>query len=126
MPNPNRPEKANSIAPGAIVAMLTIARIQHEGVTNRYIDTNTGRRAAFDQWRALDAAGTADTDLGASSRPAVIAGERAPGDVGRRRQHRPDDDRGLGVADIDAEFAHRAVVTLAVAAVMVDAAKIFG
>ena len=49
MPNPNRPENANSIAPGATVAMLTAARIQHQGVTNRYIDTNTGRRAAFNQ-----------------------------------------------------------------------------
>lgn len=53
MPNPNRPENANSIAPGATVAMLTTARIQHEGVTNRYIDTNTGRRAACDQWLIL-------------------------------------------------------------------------
>jgi hypothetical protein len=64
MPNPNRPENANSIAPGAIVAMLTTARIQHQGVTNRYIDTNTGRRAACDQWRTPEAAGTPDANLG--------------------------------------------------------------
>src|SRR5271156_4068153 len=54
MPNPNRPEPANSIAPGATVAMLTAASIQHEGVTNRYIDTNTGRRAAFNQSTRAD------------------------------------------------------------------------
>src|ERR1700761_8125817 len=54
MPNPNRPENANSIAPGATVAMLTAASIQHEGVTNRYIDTNTGRRAAFNQSTRAD------------------------------------------------------------------------
>jgi len=44
--------------------MLTTARIQHEGVTNRYIDTNTGRRAACDQWPSPEAVGTADVDLG--------------------------------------------------------------
>jgi len=34
--------------------MLTAARIQYQGVTNRYIDTNTGRRAAFDQSTRAD------------------------------------------------------------------------
>ena len=55
MPNPNRPENANSIAPGATVVVPMPARIQHQGVTNRYIDTNSGRRAAFDQWLTLAA-----------------------------------------------------------------------
>jgi hypothetical protein len=44
--------------------MLTTARIQHEGVTNRYIDTNTGRRAACHQWLTPEAAGTPDAGLG--------------------------------------------------------------
>src|ERR1700761_4656936 len=73
MPNPNRPENANSIAPGATVAMPMDASIQHEGVTTRYIDTNTGRRAAFDQWLGADTTGTVDADLGLRIRLIAIA-----------------------------------------------------
>jgi hypothetical protein len=46
MPNPNRPENTTSIA-GAIVAIPMAASIRHDGVTNRYIDTNAGHRAAL-------------------------------------------------------------------------------
>src|ERR1700739_748934 len=65
MPNPNRPENVTSIvwpsrsvtAVGATVAVLmadppywrpvgTAPSIRHVGVTTRYIDTNTRRRAA--------------------------------------------------------------------------------
>jgi hypothetical protein len=40
------------------------ASIQHEGETSRYIDTNTGRPAAFNQCLGPEAAGTAGADLG--------------------------------------------------------------
>lgn len=61
MPNPKRPANVTSIAPGATVAMLTAARIPHQGVTNRYIDTNTGCRAACNQWLSP---ATTDADRG--------------------------------------------------------------
>jgi hypothetical protein len=40
------------------------ASIRHEGVTNRYIDTNAGRPAACDQWLSPEAARTSGADLG--------------------------------------------------------------
>ena len=64
MPNPNRPANVTSIAPGATVATLMAASIRHQGVITRYIDTNTGRRAACNQWLSPESAVTTGADLG--------------------------------------------------------------
>lgn len=68
MPNPNRPANITSIAPGATVATLMAASIRHQGVKTRYIDTNTGRRAACNQWPE-----TTGADLGLRIRLVAIA-----------------------------------------------------
>ena len=73
MPNPNRPANITSIAPGATVAMLMAASIRHQGVKTRYIDTNTGRRAACNQWLSPEAARTTGADLGLRIRLVAIA-----------------------------------------------------
>ena len=73
MPNPKRPESVTSIAPGATVAVLTTASIRHQGVTNRYIDTNAVRRAACDQWLNPAAAGTTGAERGLRIRLVTMA-----------------------------------------------------
>src|ERR1700757_2457039 len=105
MPNPNRPENVTSIvwpsrcseiAVGATVAVLIVVlpyphpvtahSIRHVGVTTRYIDTNTCRRAADDsvaarrgqalRWRsmALHLHRAERTDLLADGLGALLAG----------------------------------------------------
>ena len=72
MPNPNRPANVTSIAPGATVATLMAASIRHQGVTTRYIDTNTGRRAACNQWLSPEPR-TTGADLGLRIRLVAMA-----------------------------------------------------
>src|SRR5439155_11976752 len=54
----------------------------------------------------------ADPDRGAPSSADIVAGQRARGDVGARREHPPNQYAALRISDIDAEFVDRAGIVL--------------